>query len=1193
LTNKPSLADLQIAVDNAATVTINNQTVVQDSSTTQANNWNALRTYDVTSALSTGSNNIQITVTNVNNGSSVWALNPAGVLARLTMQYGFAPSTNTYYSRGGTSTDPLGLTGNAAPGASVGIHAASDCSDSALGTATADPSGSWFVALTGLSPGTYTYYTSSTLSVLGTSTTACSGPITVVIDRTAPSSTVTFPSGYVRSTDWTAGCGAQGVGICGTFTDTGGSGPALVLVALEKVVSSTSFQFWDPNGTGGGTFDNSGAWLYPTINPTPTSGSGATATYSWFLPVPTASMPDGTYAVVSGAIDNAGNVESDLQYNLCGSTDPSQLDSCYQGGLAPPGGGLAPPSGGLAPLGGGLAPPGSGLSSLGSGLAPPGSGLAPPGGGLAPMGGGLAPLGGGLAPPSGGLAPPGGGLAPPSGGLAPLGGGLAPPGSGLAPPGGGLAPPSGGLAPLGSGSGTSNIGSVVMDNVSPVVSHFVVDGQQSDVVGDNPVNIDPASTVHIRFNEGMKCSTVNGTTVTVATVPTTSASTLTAPSCDAGDQTFLNASFTGLQPNTFYSITVSGATDLAGNVIGTTLPSTPGTAYPLTWHFTTAALSPVAPTDTDHDGIPDAWDGATIHLANGQTIDTTAWGFNSGLGSVPASQSKDLCVVETYMNGTAANGTAYNQQISQAANADIVNAFARHHIHLVIFEGDAAHSAGLPGTPGGPTGLPAYTGPWYGGQLSVTGSGGNTTSMVDPVGNVTSAQAFDWTSAYTGSSTTPVQASFDQIRNQDFVPTGLSQFCHFALIAHSLGGTQSTGSSRGIDGSDLVIGLGGTDNGVGTELQQAGTLMHELGHNLGLHHGGSEPAGTPLPPDINTNYKSNYLSVMNYSYQFTGVLLNSNAHIAGSQACTVGSLNLYCLLDYSEGALQPLDKTNLLETAGLAPGSTWPSTFPLGDYAMKHRCPTVSSPPSPSGYDSVVVTRATGAIDWNCNGATDSGSESVGTYPFIVNGDPAGQTLLGGGLAAAPQTNNDWNNLNFLVGTVGLGQNGTGSQGPQPTSSTIDIDNGQSGGTDSVTNVAKPEQTSPLNPYQKSGTCDGDAGHQILQPVNADNTSVFKAGSTVPLKFRVCDVTGTSVGPTAFAASVVTSFLLTSTSADTNAVVNETPVSTTPDTSFRWDSTNQQWIFNLSTKSLAAGTKYTYTIGLNDGSKITVIFALR
>ena len=34
----------------------------------------------------------------------------------------------------------------------------------------------------------------------------------------------------------------------------------------------------------------------------------------------------------------------------------------------------------------------------------------------------------------------------------------------------------------------------------------------------------------------------------------------------------------------------------------------------------------------------------------------------------------------------------------------------------------------------------------------------------------------------------------------------------------------------------------------------------------------------------------------------------------------------------------------------------------------------------------------------------------------------------------------------------------------------------------------------------------------MLQPINSDGTSVFKQGSTVPIKFRVCDAAGHSIG---------------------------------------------------------------------------------
>jgi hypothetical protein len=81
-------------------------------------------------------------------------------------------------------------------------------------------------------------------------------------------------------------------------------------------------------------------------------------------------------------------------------------------------------------------------------------------------------------------------------------------------------------------------------------------------------------------------------------------------------------------------------------------------------------------------------------------------------------------------------------------------------------------------------------------------------------------------------------------------------------------------------GGDAVVTLGWWDNFVGTDLNQASTLSHELGHNLGLWHGGSPMQITEVGTSPNTranvfiepNCKSNYLSLMNYAFGFTGLL---------------------------------------------------------------------------------------------------------------------------------------------------------------------------------------------------------------------------------------------------------------------------------------------------------------------------------
>jgi|SRR5215469_1913682 len=126
--------------------------------------------------------------------------------------------------------------------------------------------------------------------------------------------------------------------------------------------------------------------------------------------------------------------------------------------------------------------------------------------------------------------------------------------------------------------------------------------------------------------------------------------------------------------------------------------------------------------------------------------------------------------------------------------------------------------------------------------------------------------------------------------------------------------------------------------------------------------------------------------------------------------------------------------------------------------------------------------------------------------------------------------------------------------------------------------------------YEPAGTaCDGGAGRQILPPINADGSSVYNQGRTVPAKFQVCDANGISIG----SAGVVSSFLLTQiVSGTVTQNVQDIVDTNNPDTAFRWDPTGQQWIFNISTQSLSANFTYVYTITLNDGTTITFQYGL-
>lgn len=134
----------------------------------------------------------------------------------------------------------------------------------------------------------------------------------------------------------------------------------------------------------------------------------------------------------------------------------------------------------------------------------------------------------------------------------------------------------------------------------------------------------------------------------------------------------------------------------------------------------------------------------------------------------------------------------------------------------------------------------------------------------------------------------------------------------------------------------------------------AGTFLHELGHTLGLRHGGGS----------HRNHKPNYHSVMNYLWQ-----LPAKAYASG------------WTLDYSGSVFRNLNEGDLSEPDG------------IGGHAG-HRVPI-------GGTQGRLVDEQ-GAVDWNGDGDSDD----VGVR-FDANGDGAISRLDG---------YNDWNNLDLSHG---------------------------------------------------------------------------------------------------------------------------------------------------------------------------------
>jgi hypothetical protein len=335
--------------------------------------------------------------------------------------------------------------------------------------------------------------------------------------------------------------------------------------------------------------------------------------------------------------------------------------------------------------------------------------------------------------------------------------------------------------------------------------------------------------------------------------------------------------------------------------------------------------------DTDGDALPDTWETDGVDVDDNGTIDLDL----PGMGADP--RHKDVFLELDYMPP---------HRFALAASALIADAFS---------DAPVANPDGKPGITlhldNGPDSVmnPKTGAAW--GSRSRQNALAHQDVLGTPVGD-----DYDW-------------SDFDTLRSAGFEAARRTAF-HYAISAHGHDGGVS-GVARGIPSADLLVTLGAGCAAINAgadctlnPLAQAGTLMHEVGHNLGLEHGGADAL----------KYKPNYLSVMNYAFQLTGLQT-----AAGER-----------FLDYSRFGLPTMDEAALDETRGLRVPSG-----PPADLMTVGICPDGKRVPWPVKE---------GPVDFDCSGA------ATGTVAADVNGSGATSRL---------ESFIDWPALVFSGGGIG------------------------------------------------------------------------------------------------------------------------------------------------------------------------------
>jgi len=292
-----------------------------------------------------------------------------------------------------------------------------------------------------------------------------------------------------------------------------------------------------------------------------------------------------------------------------------------------------------------------------------------------------------------------------------------------------------------------------------------------------------------------------------------------------------------------------------------------------------------------------------------------------------------------------------------------------------------------------------------------------------------------------------------------------AQAFRYFLWAHSFGGPSGQAELRGNDAAiTLGEGFNLAFNGHpgGNTIEQSGTFAHELGHLLGLQHGGPERSiedSSFTFADSTINCKPNYASVMSYSRQIDNFLGASWA-VKFSDGSHGG--NPSDPLKVNSGGITE----TTLTSAFLLPGLIEQIVFGTPDSTMGN----IFLKKTSDGSDD------SSTIDWKDTGAAFTGAD---VSDFAISG-----CLASGPTSSTYYDYNDFAHMDF------------------------NFRDNPSGQFDGIT-----IHVSDITPNQiwqsilSAGVFDG-----LAEPPNEEGNEIVKANSVVPVKIEILDDEGNSLG---------------------------------------------------------------------------------